>query len=132
MNLKIPSIFAVLVLLFAIASFSSQSASAVNNVNQNSSQKNDLKSIMETYKISIAKAKSDMRSAVQKANENAKVSIGKGLPIEQINASTKTAIAKAKIDLKEAIQKAKAEAKTSLYQLKKTVDDYQFNAKKMN
>lgn len=84
--------------------------------------KNEIKSIMETYRKAVAKAQSDFTAAIKKANADAKAAIAKGLPIDQINADSKATIQKARVDLKAAMDKAKSDAKTALERLKATVD----------
>lgn len=82
--------------------------------------KNEVKTIMETYRKAVAKAQSDFTAAVKKANEDARAAVSKGLPIDQINADSKATIQKARVDLKAAIDKAKNDAKTALERLKAT------------
>lgn len=84
--------------------------------------KNEIKSIMETYRKAVAKAQSDFTAAIKKANADAKAAVAKGLPIDQINADSKATIQKARVDLKSAMDKAKSDAKTALERLKSTVD----------
>lgn len=84
--------------------------------------KNEIKSIMESYRKAVAKAQSDFTAAIKKANADAKAAVAKGLPIDQINADSKATIQKARVDLKSAMDKAKSDAKTALERLKATVD----------
>jgi hypothetical protein len=84
--------------------------------------KNDIKSIMETYRKAILKAQSDFTAMVKKANTDAKDAVTKGLPMDKINADSKSTIQKARVDLKAAMDKARADAKSSLDRLKSTVD----------
>ena len=128
MNLKIASIFSVLVLLLGITSVT-HSAFAVEDTRK-SLLKKDLSSIAYDYKMSVLKAQTDLIKAVQKANADAKASIQKGIPMEKINAASKSYIDKARTDFKLAIAKAKADAKSTLLQIKSAVDQKNlFNSK---
>ena len=122
MNLKAISGISVLVLLLGVASSSYHLAFALENTNEQSLLKKGIQSIMDDYKIAVAKAKSDLLSSIVKANTDAKLAIQKGIPIDEINPVTKTTIAKAKAELKLDLQKAKVDAKTALLQLKAAVD----------
>jgi hypothetical protein len=123
MNLKTISGLSVLVLLFGVVSSSNHYAFALDkSTNEQYLLKKDLQSIMNDYKIAVAKAKAELLSSIKKANTDAKLAVQKGIPMDEINAATKTTIAKAKAELKLDIQKAKAEAKTALMQLKAAVD----------
>jgi hypothetical protein len=84
--------------------------------------KNELKSIMETYRKAVQKAQSDFQAAVKKANADAKDAVTKGLPMNKINADSKAAIQKARLDLNAAMEKAKADAANTLKQLKAAID----------
>lgn len=83
---------------------------------------NGLQTIMDNYRKAVQKAQADFLAAVDKANDDARNAIYKGLPIDQINANTKSAIEKAREDLKDAIQDARADAKAALLALKAEVD----------
>lgn len=122
MNPKAISSLSILVLLLGVASSSYHLAFALENTNEQSLLKKGVQSIMDDYKVAVAKAKSDLLSSIVKANTNAKLAIQKGIPIDEINTVTKTTIIKAKTELKLDLQKAKAEAKTALMQLKAAVD----------
>ena len=84
-------------------------------------EKNDLKSIMDTYRKAILKAKSDFTAVIKKADTNMRDAVSKGLPIDKINADSKATIQKAHADLKTAVGKAKSDAKSSLYQIKASI-----------
>ncbi|MBI5377609.1 MAG: hypothetical protein HZA82_03195 [Thaumarchaeota archaeon] len=122
MNLKAISGLSILVLLLGVTSSSYHLAFALESTNEQSLLKKGVQSIMNDYKVAVAKAKSDLLSSIVKANTNAKLAIQKGIPIDEINTVTKTTIIKAKTELKLDLQKAKAEAKTALIQLKAAVD----------
>lgn len=81
----------------------------------------DVKSIMSTYQKAIYKAQSDFKSAMDKANSDARAAIAKGLPTKQINADSKAAMDKAKTDFKTAKNLAQKEARKSLEALKAAV-----------
>ncbi len=115
MNLKIISSFSILVLLCGVILYAHNSASATPY------PKNDIRSIMENYRVAIEKARADLLSSIGKANSDAKASIQKGIPTEQINAATKSSIDKARQDYKLAIQKAQVEAKFALHQIKLSI-----------
>lgn len=83
--------------------------------------KNDIKSIMETYRKAILKAQSDFTATIKKANTDAREAVSKGLPIDQINADSKAAIQKARVDLKAAVDKARSDTKSSLAQIKAAI-----------
>lgn len=78
----------------------------------------EVQDIMTAYKKAVYKAQSDFNAAVKKVNESARAAIGKGIPIDQINADSKAAIAKARDDLKIAKNTAQKEAKASLDKIK--------------
>ena len=115
MNLRLLSGFSVLVLLLGVTAYGHNSAYAVQY------SKNDVRSIMENYRIAIEKARSDFLSSIGKANSDAKASIQKGIPSEQINAASKLSIDKARQDYKLAIEKARSDAKFALYQIKSSI-----------
>ena len=112
----------VLILVLGVASSSYHLAFALENTNEQSLLKKGVQSIIDDYKMAVAKAKSELLSSIVKANTDAKLAIQKGIPIDEINTVTKTTIAKAKAELKLDLQKAKTEAKTALMQLKAAVD----------
>ena len=123
MNLKAISGFSILVLLFSVVGASNHYAFALDkSTNAQYSLNKDIQSIMNDYKVAVAKAKAELLSSVKKANVDAKLAVQKGIPIDEINAATKATISKAKAELKLDIQKAKADAKAALMQLKATVD----------
>lgn len=119
MNLKIASVFSILVLLLGITS-ATHSAFAIEDT-QKLLLKKDLSSIAHDYKMSILKAQADLIKAVEKANADAKAAVQKGIPMEKINADSKSYIDKARTDFKLAIAKAKADAKTTLLQIKSAI-----------
>ena len=120
MNLKIASIFSMLVLLLSVTGIT-HSAFAMENT-QKPLLKKDLSSIAHDYKMSILKAQADLIKAVEKANADAKAAVQKGIPMEKINAASKSYIDKARTDFKLAIAKAKADAKSTLLQIKSAVE----------
>lgn len=111
-----------MVLLLGVASSNYHLAFALESTNEQSLLKKGVQTIMDDYKMAVAKAKSNLLSSIAKANTNAKLAIQKGLPIDEINTVTKKAIAQAKAELKLDLQKAKVEAKTALMHLKAAVD----------
>lgn len=121
MNLKTISGIFIVVLLLGVVSSSNHAAYA-SGTNDSIILKKDLRLIMNDYKAALDKAKAEFLSSIKKANDAAKLSVQKGIPMDEINAVTKATIAKARADLKLDIQKAKTEAKTVLLQLKAAVD----------
>ena len=121
MNLKTISGISIVVLLLGVVSSSNHAAYA-SGTNDSIILKMDLRLIMNDYKAALDKAKAEFLSSIKKANDAAKLSVQKGIPMDEINAVTKATIAKARADLKLDIQKAKTEAKTVLLQLKAAVD----------
>jgi len=121
MNLKTISGISIVVLLLGVVSSSNHAAYA-SGTNDSIILKKDLRLIMNDYKAALDKAKAEFLSSIKKANDAAKLSVQKGIPMDEINAVTKATIAKARADLKLDIQKAKTEAKTVLLQLKAAVD----------
>lgn len=115
MNLKLISGFSILVLLLSITAYAHNYAYAAPYL------KNDIRSIMENYRIAIEKARADLRSAIEKANSDAKASIEKGIPTIQINVASKITIEKAWQDYKTALEKARSDAKLALYQIKLSI-----------
>lgn len=111
-----------MVLLLGVASSNYHLAFALESTSEQSLLKKGVQTIMDDYKMAVAKAKSNLLSSIAKANTNAKLAIQKGLPIDEINTVTKKAIAQAKAELKLDLQKAKVEAKTALMHLKAAVD----------
>ncbi|MBI3842435.1 MAG: hypothetical protein HY295_04750 [Thaumarchaeota archaeon] len=111
MNLRLVSGFSILVLLLGVTAYAHNSAYAVQY------SKNDVRSVMENYRIAIEKARADLLSSIGKANSDAKASIQKGIPTEQINAASKSSIDKARQDYKLAIEKARSDAKFALQQI---------------
>lgn len=119
MNLKIASVFSIVVLLLGITSVT-HSAFAIEDT-QKLLLKKDLSSIAHDYKMSILRAQADLIKAIEKANADAKDAVKKGVPMEKINAASKSYIDKARTDFKLAIAKAKADAKTTLLQIKSAI-----------
>jgi DNA-binding NtrC family response regulator len=81
-------------------------------------EKNEIKSIMDTYKKIVQKAQSDFQTAIKKANSDARDAASKGIPTDEINTKSKAAIQDARNSLKSTIQKAKSDAKFALAQIK--------------
>jgi F0F1-type ATP synthase membrane subunit b/b' len=85
-------------------------------------EQNDLRTIADTYRDAIEKARNEFQAAIKKANDDARASVEKGLPIEQINAESKAAIQNARDALKNAIEDARSDARESLLKLKAAID----------
>ncbi|NDF26669.1 MAG: hypothetical protein EB153_03755 [Nitrosopumilaceae archaeon] len=90
----------------------------LDNAFAEKSGKEEVQSIMTSYKKAVDAAQKEFKSAVEKAQADARNAIAKGLPTDEINAQSKATIAKAKTDLKTAKDLAKKEAKKNLDLLK--------------
>lgn len=116
MNLKLAACFSVLVLLLGVTTYAHNSAYATQY------PKNDLRTIMENYRMATEKARADLITSIGKANSDAKAFVQKGIPTDQINAASKSYIDKARQDYKLAIEKARANAKLALHQIKLSIE----------
>lgn len=106
------AIFAVLLL----------SVTLTNNSYAQKAPKNEIKVIAENYRKTVQKAHDDFLTAVKKANADARNAIGKGIPIDKINADSKDAIQKARDNMKSTIAKAQADVRDALQKIKKDAE----------